>query len=110
MSRFSAFLSYSRKDTSAVEAVRQALDDREIPYWLDTAEIKRGDIWEAVIRRALTQSDALLVFVTSNLVGSFAETEIRLAADLRKPMIPLAFGDIIEADDDVVRQLRRYQF
>jgi len=110
MSRYSAFLSYSRSDEHLVEEVRNALHRRELEFWLDTAEIKGGDVWEAVIRRALTQSDTLLVFVTKNILGSFAETEIRMAEDLRKPMIPLVFDDTIEGDADVIRSLRRFQY
>ncbi len=75
MSRYSAFLSYSREDEALVERLRGALKQRELSYWLDKSEIKGGDLWEALIRRALTQSDTLLVFVTKNIIGSFVEKE-----------------------------------
>ncbi len=110
MTRFSAFISYSREDGALVDKLRSALNTRELSYWLDTAEIKGGDVWEAVIRRALTQSDTLLVIVTKNIIDSFVETEIRLAQDLRKPIIPLAFDDTIDGDAEIVRLLRRSHF
>jgi chromosome partitioning protein len=110
MPRFSAFLSYSRQDSALVEKMKRALEERELSYWLDTAEVKGGDVWEAVIRRALTQSDTLLVFVTQNILGSFVETEVGLAEDLRKPLIPLVFDDVIEGDAEIIARLRRYHF
>jgi chromosome partitioning protein len=110
MPRYAAFLSYAREDTQTVDAIQKALAERNIATWLDVGGIVGGDVWEATIRRALTQSDTLLVFVSASTVGSFVEKEVALARDMRKPIIPLVFDDTIEAENEFGQTLRKYHY
>ena len=108
MPRYSAFLSYAREDQPAVSAIRAQLDGNRVSTWLDTAGIVGGDVWEATIRRALTQSDTVIVFVSAHVPGSFVEQEVKLAHDMRKPIIPVVFDDTIDRGDELCAILRKH--
>lgn len=110
MARFSAFLSYASEDKRLVEGVRQHFDEAGLSTWMDKVELSGGDEWETVIRRGLTQSDVVCVLVTKNLPGSYAEQEIRIARDMRKPIIPLVFDDTIDSRHNISGDLRQIHY
>lgn len=110
MARFSAFLSYASEDKRLVEGVREHLAEAGLTTWLDQEELLGGDEWEAVIRRGLTQSDVLCVLVTENLPGSYAEREIQIAKDMRKPIIPLVFDGTIDSRHHISAELRQIHY
>lgn len=110
LSRYSAFLSYSRRDTKVVQRVRDAIDKSGLATWLDTEGLAPGDHWEPTLRRALVQSDSVVVFVTENIPGSFVEREIELARDMRKPIIPVVVDDFITTDHPIAIALRQIQY
>jgi chromosome partitioning protein len=108
-SHYSAFLSYAREDRASVDVVRKIIDQSNLPTWLDTAGIAPGQQWESTLRRALVQSDCLVLIVTQNVRGSFVEKEIDLAIDMKKPIIPLIFDDFWDSGDTLCQRIRRYQ-
>lgn len=110
MPRYSAFLSYSRKDADLVAPLKDALEAANLTTWYDRSEISGGDVWEAVIRRGLTQSNCLVVFVSKHTLGSYAEKEIAIARDMRKPIIPLAMDDAINTDTPMIAGLREFHY
>lgn len=110
MARFSAFLSYASEDKRLVEGVREHFAAAGLSTWMDKVELSGGDEWETVIRRGLTQSDVVCVLVTRNLPGSYAEDEIRIARDMRKPIIPLVFDDTIDSRHNVSGELRKIHY
>src|SRR5689334_9083848 len=111
MPRYSAFLSYSRKDTELVQPLLAALKSADQEIWFDQTHIRGGELWEDALRRGLTQSNAVLVCVTRNSIGSFVNREVEIALDMRKTIIPLVFDDAIEDfADPTIAKLRRFQF
>lgn len=106
---YSAFLSYARADAGMADQVRKIIDQSNLPTWIDTAGISPGQQWEATIRRALVQSDCLILIVTANVKGSFVEKEIELALDMRKPIIPVIFDDFWGEKDDLAQRIRKHQ-
>lgn len=110
MPRFAAFLSYSRKDGDRIAPFRDAIETDSLAAWYDRSELSGGDAWESMIRRGLTQSNCLVVFVSENVIGSYAEKEIALARDMRKPIIPVALDNAIETDVPAIAGLREFQY
>ena len=110
MPRYSAFLSYSSDDAELVHEVQTSFEENDLTIWLDRKRLKGADLWQEVIRRGLTQSDVVVVLVTKNLIGSYAEEEIRNAVDMRKRILPLIFDDTINSDNELARTLRKYQY
>lgn len=110
MPRYAAFLSYSRKDSEYVEQYKNCLEDDGLQIWFDKSQISGGDLWELEIRRALTQSNCLVVFVTKNVMEGYAAREIEIARDLRKPIIPIVLDDAIDTDHTGLSLLRKYSY
>ncbi|MFT3723039.1 MAG: AAA family ATPase [Hyphomonadaceae bacterium] len=110
MPRYSAFLSYSRKDLDLVEPFREACELHGLRVWFDKSELSGGDLWELQIRRALTQSNCLVVFVTKNVMRGYAAKEIAIAREMRKPIIPVALDDTIYTDEPSLSVLRESHF
>ncbi|MEL7031279.1 MAG: AAA family ATPase [Pseudomonadota bacterium] len=110
MARFSAFLSYASQDKRLVQGVRDHFSQAGLSTWIDQEEIIGGDNWEAVIRRGLTQSDVVCVLVTEHLPGSYAEDEIAIAKDMRKPIIPLVFDNTIDSRHHISGELRKIHY
>jgi len=108
--RYSAFLSYSRKDLGLIEPFRDSCEAAGLRVWFDKAQLSGGDLWELQIRRALTQSNCLVVFVTKNIMSGYAAKEIAIAREMRKPIIPVALDDAIETDDPGLSVLRESHF
>jgi tetratricopeptide (TPR) repeat protein len=83
------FLSYSRQDAERVAALQEALEQAGIRVWRDTAEIEVGNLFRADITDAVRSSDAVIVAVSAESVRSGEVlSEVELAKELRKPILP----------------------
>ena len=110
MKRHSAFLSYSSKDLQHVEEFKSHIMDPDLSFWHDRSELKGGDEWEIQIRRSITQSDALILFVSKNILNSFAENEFKIAKGLRRPIIPLILDNAIDLKHPLIDQIRTIHY
>lgn len=61
------FISYSRKDSQAVNALRRRLRWRGIRTWMDTQDIAGGD-WRLEIRKGLRRSNFFVACLSQNTV------------------------------------------
>ena len=84
------FISYSRKDKEKVSAVRQILDEQNIPYWIDIEGIYSGENYKAVIVDAIDASEAV-IFISSQ--NSNESREMGYAVRQDKIIIPLLLDD-----------------
>jgi formylglycine-generating enzyme required for sulfatase activity len=109
------FLCHASQDKPAVRELYNALKEEGwIDPWLDKAKILPGQDWEMVIEKAVEDSDAVVICLSSRSVSKegFVQREIRYAYDiaLEKPeetifLIPLRLNDCI-----VPRKLRSFHW
>src|SRR5437764_1052960 len=66
------FISYSRRDFGFAEAISAALADRA---WLDVNRLAPGQDWQGEIRRAIDDSDAVLLLASRSALASKYVTE-----------------------------------
>ncbi|WP_439408526.1 TIR domain-containing protein [Bradyrhizobium sp. DASA03076] len=81
------FVSYAREDLALVrplvDAVREELDFRSLPIqlWMDIADLKPGEEWNASISEALTAAIGFLFFLSPrSLRSDWVRREIEIAA------------------------------
>ncbi|MBL8164551.1 MAG: TIR domain-containing protein [Anaerolineae bacterium] len=105
------FISYSHKDNNYVRALREQLQARHMPVWIDQ-RIRVGDAWAQAIVKAIRDSHAVIVIVSPESVQStWVQREILLAQRERKPIFPLLVsGEEMDLLIDVQHiNLREYQ-
>jgi TIR domain len=99
---FQVFLSYGRPDIRAVQRFYRMLVGAGIAAWMDVENIRCGEEWELAIKRALRDSQLVLVFLSRNSVtrAGYLQNEILEAVEVskRKPpggifLIPLLLDD-----------------
>ena len=100
------FLSYSSRDANRIERIVKALEENGISVWWDR-NIPPGKTWDAVLGKALTEAECVVVLWTENSVHSDwvkdeaahgKQRKILVPALLDDAEIPLGFGRIEAAD------------
>ncbi len=78
------FLCHSKVDKDAVRDLYQHLVPDGISPWFDEEDLVPGQDWEVVIKKAVQNSDVVLVCLSKASVArrGFAQKEIRLALDV----------------------------
>ncbi|MBN1310823.1 MAG: toll/interleukin-1 receptor domain-containing protein [Anaerolineae bacterium] len=83
------FISYGRQDQAYAQQIKDALDARALPYWIDD-RINPGDDWWDEIDRAVAACACIVVIMTPEAKASrWVQREILLAEDRGKPIFPL---------------------
>src|ERR687897_1948237 len=87
------FLSYSRADAQAVEAVRARLSEAGVDSFLDRTRLPAGQPWQPFLERELGRSSAVAVFLGQRM-GSWQHREVQVALDRQAreqdfPVIPI---------------------
>lgn len=81
------FVSYARKDLSAIQPILKALKKRSFNFWYDIG-LKSGIEWADQIGDKIDQCDQFLVFMSPNSVKSkYVHKEIGMAIDKNKNML-----------------------
>jgi hypothetical protein len=108
------FLCHGSEDKYLVRTVYDKLEKDGFNPWLDERDILGGQDWDLEIRRAVRNSDAILVFLSNTSVSKsgYVQKEIKLALDAadEKPegsifIIPVKLNDCIIPD-----RLSRWQW
>lgn len=88
------FISYSRKDTTEVEIIKDILDKNKISYWIDKEGIFSGENYKEVIVDAIETAKAV-IFVSSAHSNSSINVirELGYAVMQRKTIIPILLDD-----------------
>ena len=77
------FISHNHKDRELVESLIQNFNKNQIKTWYSKENIKKGSLWTAEVRKALSDSNYLLAIVSENSAGSdWVKREIDMAANL----------------------------
>ena len=84
------FISYARPDEEVARRLYEALRDRGYEPWLDTESLLPGQDWEMEIRKAIRETDFVIVLLSHNSVDrrGFFQKEIRLALDTLQTVPP----------------------
>ena len=83
--RLRIFLSYASEDDVIVEDISRKLSDDGFAPWRDKEDLFVGRKWEYGIRKAMMNSDAIIVFLSKHSIDKrgYFQKEIALACDLR---------------------------
>jgi tetratricopeptide (TPR) repeat protein len=108
------FLSHSSRDKSFVRKLYSKLSNYGIDVWLDEKKLIPGQVWELEIEKAIQYSDAILVCLSTQSVGSegYIYKEIKYALDRADKMpegeifiIPCRFDNV-----SMPQRLGRFQW
>jgi predicted nucleotide-binding protein len=110
------FVSYARDDADRVrpllDAVQRELTARRLPVrlWVDTEELKPGQMWDVEIARALESSVGLLFFVSERSSRSqWVQRELAVVGARDKLVIPILLDDSAQLPFGLAtRQYLRY--
>jgi hypothetical protein len=84
------FLSYSRRDSSTVQALATALAARGLSVWVDRSGIEEGDAYDTQIENAIAQTRVVIVLWSKNSVKSqWVRAEAAYALGKRK-LLPIS--------------------
>jgi hypothetical protein len=64
------FLSYSRRDSSTVQALATALSEKGLSVWLDRSGIQEGDAYDTQIEDAIAQTRVVIVLWSQHSIRS----------------------------------------
>ena len=88
------FISYSRKDIEAVNALREMLDRNGITYWIDKEGIFSGENYKEVIVDAIETAKAVIFVSSTNSNASInVIRELGYAVKEGRTIIPLMLDD-----------------
>jgi TIR domain len=108
------FLCHASEDKPAVRRLYERLVNDGIDAWLDEEKLLPGQNWQLEIPKAVRNSDAIIVFLSTQSVkkAGFVQKEIKLALDVaqEKPegaiyFIPARLDECVVPDS-----LREYQW
>ena len=99
------FISHSHQDREYVEQLISQLEERGVKTWYSVSDIRKGTLWTAEIRKAISRCNWMTVIVSKNSANSkWIQREIDLAvtaAHLEDRIIPVAIDNtkLIEVNE-----------
>jgi hypothetical protein len=111
--RLHVFLAHSRGDREDVRSLYHRLSRDGVEAWLDEAKLLPGQDWEYEIRKAVRESDAVIVCLSKgfNKQRGYRQKEVRIALE-EADLLPEGQIFIIPArleECDLPESLRRWQ-
>jgi hypothetical protein len=107
------FLCHGSEDKPTVREIYSRLRGDGIDPWLDEIDILPGQDWDEEIRRAVRQSDVILVCISSSSASKsgYVQKEIRFALDLadEKPNRTIFIIPVKLEECDIPQALIRWQ-
>lgn len=100
------FVSYSRADLELVQDFASGLQERGVSLWLDDLNLTPSANWDLTIDQAIQSCQAFLVVLSPSAVSSSeVQSELRMALDEKKPLVP-----VMLAECRIPRYLRQIQY
>jgi TIR domain len=89
--RVRVFVSYSRRDEALVTPLVEELRARRVEVWRDTDSIPGGDTWRASIEGGIRACDAVIVFLSPQVVKNpnVVLAELGVAQSMDKRIVPV---------------------
>jgi WD40 repeat protein len=89
------FISYSRTDRAAANAINDALKARQVTAWIDLKDIPPSLPWQEEAGQAIEAADALLLLISpAFLQSSNCHWEVEYAIQNNKRFIPVILDDV----------------
>lgn len=89
------YISYSHKDKLLIERLVTALNAENVTTLYDVNLTRAGEAWQAALTKGLTDSDAVLVFITEHSIsGGYVMNELGMARGMSKLIIPVIYGNL----------------
>ena len=90
-----AFISYSSRNLENALAMRSAFTNRGIKTWMAPGDIPAGSRYPDVITKAIKGAECLVILLTDDALNSiWVDKEVERALSYRKPVIPVALGEL----------------
>ncbi|MGB9384454.1 MAG: toll/interleukin-1 receptor domain-containing protein [Pseudolabrys sp.] len=87
------FLSYSRRDSSTVQALAAALEEKGVSVWIDRSGIEEGDAYDTQIEEAIARTRVVIVVWSQHSVRShWVRAEAAYALNNHK-LMPIAIDN-----------------
>lgn len=94
------FISYSSKNQSAADAMRDLLKRHGIKTWMAPGDIPAGRKYAQVINQAVKNCACFLLILSKDAQDSvWVPKEIERAVNYRKPLLPVQIEDVILNDE-----------
>lgn len=104
------FLSYSRADREAADALCNWLQAQDCVVWMDRNEILVGDDFVRALTLQLATKDGLVLLLTANSAqSSWCHAEVQHALATKLPVFVVQQGEQARLPDALERQLRDVQ-
>lgn len=95
-----AFISYSSKNQSAADALRDLLHDRGIDTWMAPGDIPIGSSYLKEINQALKNCSCLVLLLSNASIESkWVIKEVERVVNYSKPIIPLQIENVVLNDE-----------
>ena len=89
------FVSYSRRDGEFARRLVDGLEERGKDVWVDVEGIRDAEVFPAVLRAAVEQSDGFVFVISPDSVASvYCEQEVEHALELNKRIVPLLLDSV----------------
>lgn len=86
------FISHSRADRDFVDKLVRDLIENGIDVWIDRSNTRGGDRWRQHITEGISTSELVIVVLShKSLYSENIERELSIAANHRKPLIPIRY-------------------
>jgi hypothetical protein len=80
-SPFDVFLSYNRRNASAVREIYTILQDRGLRPWLDEEDLRAGGVWQDEIPKAIRTIPVAAILIGAEGPGAWQRPEAQLCLD-----------------------------
>lgn len=100
----SVFVSYSRRDGEAADAIVAGLEARGIRAFIDRRDLPYGEKWQGELADSIAASDTVIWFVSPHSVGSkWCNWELDEVQKQHKRLVPVRVGPV--EPEELPRQL-----
>lgn len=100
------FISYAFDDAKDAQSLVNALHEKSVVGWLDSADLATGEAISSAVREALKSSVAVIVLLSQRALQSqWVQFEIGAAEALEKKIIPVMLSGDVKAEQlpDILR-------
>lgn len=95
-----AFISYSTKNQTSADAMRDLLRKKGIETWMAPGDIPAGSKYAQVINRAVKDCACFILMLSEDAQNSvWVAKEVERAVNYRRPIIPVQIEDMILNDE-----------
>lgn len=94
------FISYSTKEQSSAEAMKNLLEKQGVQTWMAPGDIPAGSKYAQVINKAVRESSCFILMLSENSQNSvWVSKEVERAINYRKPIIPVQLENLVLNDE-----------